>query len=322
MIRAIGILLLFSVVSLGAKAQQDAQFTQYMFNPLYYNPSFAGLANANTLTAIHRSQWFGYDGTINQQGAPSTQMISYSTLSDFWDGGMGIHVVNDQLGPSSNLEIQLNGSYFINLPGNSSLSIGLKVGMFSSSLDFDELVVVDPGDNIANVSGKETQLRPDLGIGFLYRNGNFFGGFSTNHLLQSEFDFGQDEISNQLVRHYYLTAGYDYALTPEITLTPTLLLKNVGFDSFSVDVSVVGKYKDQLWGGLSYRNAESASVLLGYSLLKDKSLAIAYAIDVVINERTSKEPTSQEFMIIYKFQKRDKGKNLGKNIIRTPRYRY
>lgn len=175
MIRAIGILLLFGMVTLGARAQQDAQFTQYMFNPLYFNPSFAGLANANTLTAIHRSQWFGYQGTINQQGAPNTQMISYNTLSDFWDGGMGIHVVNDQLGPSSNLEIQLSGSYFINLPGNSSLSIGLKLGMFSSSLDFDELVLVDPGDNIANISGKESQIRPDVGLGFLYRNGNFLG---------------------------------------------------------------------------------------------------------------------------------------------------
>lgn len=307
---------------LGVKAQQDAQFTQYMFNPLYYNPAFAGLAKGNTLTAIHRSQWFGYDGTINSGGAPTTQMISYNGASGFWNGGLGFHVVNDNLGPSSNLEFQVSGSYFLDLPNGGSLSIGLRAGVFSSNIDFDEIVVVDPRDGFGNLSGKESQIRPDIGVGILYRNGNFFGGFSTNHLIQPEFDFGQDQIANQLLRHYYLTAGYDYVLTPEITITPTLLFRSIGFDAFSWDLSVVGRFRDQLWAGVAYRQTESASILVGYNMLKDKSLALAYAVDVVLTERSSKEPTSQEVMLIYTFKTKNKVRNLGRNIIRTPRYRY
>lgn len=322
MSRALGLALFFFLSAFGLRAQQDAQFTQYMFNPMYYNSAFAGLSNANTLTAIHRSQWFGYDGTINPGGAPNTQFMSYSTLSKWWQGGLGIHLVNDNLGPSNNLELKLSGSYYIPIPGDASISIGLNAGFFSSGLDFDELVLVDPSDEIANLSGKESQMRPDVGLGILYRKGNFFGGFSTNHLLQPKFDFGQDQIANQLIRHYYLTAGYDYALSPQVTITPTLLLKSVGLDSYSWDLSVVGRYNDQLWGGLSYRQSESASLMIGYSILKDRSLALGYALDIVLSDRASKEPTSQEIMLIYKFPTKSGGINLGRNIIRTPRYRY
>ncbi len=322
MTRAFLLTLLCLCCHLSLRAQQDAQFTHYMFNQLYYNPAFAGLSNGNTLTAIHRSQWFGYDGTINSGGAPSTQMISYNTSSKLWNGGLGFHVVNDNLGPSSNLEVQVSGSYFLNLPNGASLSIGLKAGMFSSSIDFDEIVVVDPRDGVGNLTGKESQLRPDLGVGILYRNGNFFGGFSTNHLIQPEFDFGQDQIANQLLRHYYLTAGYDYALTPELTITPTLLLRSVGFDSYNWDLSVIGRFRDQLWGGVSYRQSESASAMIGYKILKDRSLSLAYAVDIVLTDRQSKEPTSQEIMLIYTFKSKTRVRNLGRNIIRTPRYRY
>ena len=304
-----------------AAAQQDAQFTQYMFNQLYFNAAYAGVEAENSLRAIHRSQWFGYDGTINAQGAPNTQVISYSQRLQNFNGGFGIHISNDNLGPTNNLELMLSGSKFFVLPNGASLSVGFRAGFFSSSLDFDELVLVDPSDVVASLSGKESQLRPDIGVGILYRKGNFFGGLSANHLLEPEFDFGEDQLSNQLNRHYYLTAGYDYALTPQLTITPSLLLKSVGLDTYNVDVSVIGKYNDKLWAGLAYRQSESASAMFGYKVWGDR-LTLAYAFDFVISDRDSKEPTSQEFMLIYNFSKSNRTPKAGRSIIRTPRYRY
>ena len=166
---------------------------------------------------IHRSQWFGYEGTINSAGAPTTQMVSYNTSSHFWNGGLGFHFVNDNIGPSTHLELQVSGSYFIRLPDDASLSIGIKAGFFSTSINFEELRVVDTSDDLLNVSGNESQLRPDIGIGILYRKGNFFGGLSSNHVIQPKFDFGASQIFNQLSRHYYFNAGYDYPLTAQIT---------------------------------------------------------------------------------------------------------
>ena len=304
-----------------AAAQQDAQFTQFMFNQLYFNAAYAGVEAERSVRVIHRSQWFGYDGTINAQGAPNTQVISYSQRLQNFNGGFGLHISNDNLGPSNNLELMASASKFFVLPNGASLSVGVRAGFFSSAIDFDELVVVDPTDVIANLSGKESQLRPDIGVGVLYRKGNFFGGLSANHLLEPEFDFGEDQLSNQLNRHYYLTAGYDYALTPQLTITPSLLLKSVGLNTYNVDVSVIGKYNDKLWAGLAYRQSESASAMFGYKVWGDK-LTLAYAFDFVISDRDSKEPTSQEFMLIYNFSKSNRTPKAGRSIIRTPRYRY
>ena len=237
-------------------------------------------------------------------------------------GAWDFTFVNDNIGPSTNLELQVSGSYFIRLPDDASLSIGIKAGFFSTSINFEELRVVDTSDDLLNVSGNESQLRPDIGIGILYRKGNFFGGLSSNHVIQPKFDFGASQIFNQLSRHYYFNAGYDYPLTAQITLTPSILFKSVDFNSYSWDLSLVAKYDDQFWGGLAYRQAESASIMGGYKILKDKGLTIAYAVDLVLMDAASKEPTSQEVMLIYSLGSKNRLRNLGKNIIRTPRYRY
>lgn len=316
------IIALFTL-GISLSAQQDAQFTHYMYNQTYFNPSFAGLTNTNSVMAIHRSQWFGYEGTLNGAGAPNTQFISYNGTSSLWNGGFAAQVTNDNLGPINNLEIQLSGSYVLALNDQSSLTFGLKAGVYSTSIDFDEIIIVDPNDNLVGMSGKESQIKPDLGIGFLYRNGNFFGGLSANHLIQPEFDYGNNQVSNQLVRHYYVMAGYDYALNQEVTITPSLLLKNIGLSEYSWDISAIAKVRDKFWFGAAYRDSESASAMIGYRLLEDRSLSIGYAFDFVLNDAANKEPTSQEIMLIYTFSSDGGGRrNLGKNIIRTPRYRY
>lgn len=321
MIRAfIFLLVLLVVVTSKVSAQQDAQFTQYMFNQLYYNPAFAGSGDGTTLTAIHRSQWFGYDGSVNQGGAPNTQLISYNTQLSKIKSGLGVIISNDHLGPSNNLSVQGALSRNINLPDGSILTVGVNLGIFSSSINFDDIVVVNPNDPISNSSGKESQLKPDFGVGFIYRTGNFFGGLSTNHLLQPKFDFGESQVSNQLNRHYYLTLGYDYSLTPQIKITPTALLKSVSLNTYNLDVSVIGEYNNNLRAGLAYRQSESASFIFGYKVLSDRSLTLGYAFDFIVGNRDSKEPTSHELMLIYNFKSMPGLP--GKRIVRTPRFRY
>ena len=311
--------LLAAFTAFQAVAQQDAQFTQYMFNQLYFNAAFAGVERESSVRAIHRSQWLGYDGTLNASGAPNTQVVSYSQRLRKFNGGFGVLVSNDNLGASNNLEFMVSGSKFFVLPNGASLSVGIRAGFFSSSLNFDKLILVNPSDALAKLSGRESQLRPDTGIGVLYRKGNFFSGLSANHLLQPKFDFGEKQLSNQLNRHYYFTAGYDYALTPQLTITPGLLVKSLSFNNFNVEVSVVGMYDEKLWAGLAYRQSESASAMFGYKVWGSR-LTLAYAFDFVVSARNSKKPTSQEFMLIYNFKKSSTTKV--RSIIRTPRYRY
>ena len=325
MIRTVRFFLLamLTSISVSLTAQQDAQFTQYMFNGLYYNPAYAGMGDGTELLAIHRSQWLGYEGSLNAGGAPSTQLVSFNKPLTSFPGGIGMYVVNDNLGPVNNLEFTVSFAFQKKFSNGGILSAGINGGMYSMSLNFDELIFVDPADIAAGISGKETQMQPDLGVGFLYRKGNFFGGLSANHLIGASFDFGEDQISNQLSRHYYLNAGYDYEINSRLTITPTILLKSVSLNTYNFDLSVMGKYNDKLWAGLAYRQSEAASAMFGYKVLNDKSLTLAYAFDFVVTGSDSKSGTSHELMLIYNFKSSGgKGKNTGSRIIRTPRYRY
>ena len=124
MIKTARLFLVFTIAlsSASLSAQQDAQFTQYMFNQLYYNPAYAGMTAAPELTAIHRSQWFGYDGTINPSRAPNTQLISINNPLTSFNGGVGLYILNDNLGPVNNLEIQLSVAYQLKLKNGATLS--------------------------------------------------------------------------------------------------------------------------------------------------------------------------------------------------------
>ena len=303
-------------------SQQDAQFTHYMFNQQYYNPGYTGMSAGPVVTAIHRSQWLGYDGNVNTGGAPNTQLVSVNyPLTQIKGAGVGLYVSNDHLGPVNNMEFQASFAYQLKVQGG-ILSVGVQAGMYSSGLDFDELIFVDPSDDLAGLSGKESQIKPDVGFGVYYKRGNIFGGISANHLTKPVFDFGEDQVVNRLSRQYYLVAGYEYRFNPQLTFTPTFLLKSAGLNTYNFDLSVIGKYEDKLWAGLSYRQSESASAMVGYNLLSNRSLSLAYAFDFVVNDQSSKEPTSHELMLVYHLKSTRRPKVKRSKIIRTPRYRY
>ena len=153
-------------------AQQDAQFTQYMFNGMYYNPAFAGKESGYRFSALHRSQWANYTTSSGQGGAPVTQLITAEGRLNSKNIGYGLTVVNDQIGATGNLEINLQGSYHKKLQ-RATLSFGGYVGMFSSSLDYGEIIVVNPEPNLPQ-SGMESQIALDFGAGLVYDRGNYY----------------------------------------------------------------------------------------------------------------------------------------------------
>jgi type IX secretion system PorP/SprF family membrane protein len=66
-------------MTLRGSAQQDPQFSQYMFNTIYYNPAFSGVEGLTKITALHRSQWLGYTPTYGDGGAPTTTDYVHNT---------------------------------------------------------------------------------------------------------------------------------------------------------------------------------------------------------------------------------------------------
>jgi type IX secretion system PorP/SprF family membrane protein len=300
-----------------ASAQQDPQFTQYMFNNIYLTPAYAGVDGVTQLTAIHRAQWTGYQSSFGDGGAPTTSLISFNAPVYKLKSGFGAYITEDRLGPLKSNEIQAMYAYHLGIK-DSKLSFGVKVGAYSQAIDYDVYRAIHKDDPLLqNKSGKDSQIRPDIGLGVFFRSEKYYAGFGVNHLSKAEFDFGTSA-RNALENHMQITAGYFYEVNFDLKLNPTILVKT-DFKEYSFDLGVIATLKDKMWGGVSFRQSEAANVLLGYSFLKDKSLKLGYAIDVVVKDQEAKENFSHELMVSYQLPI---AVNSGKKVVRTPRYRH
>ncbi len=310
------IFLLITAWGTNSFAQQDPVFTQYMFNNVYNNPGYSGVEGVSKMTVLYRSQWLGYQGTFDEGGAPQTTLFTFTAPILRFRSGVGFYVMDDRLGPQNNLNIQASYAYHLVI-GPAKLSFGLKAGIYSQTINFNEYRPIDPNDPLIG-DGKESQYRPDMGVGVFYQAEKYFGGVSLNHILKSEFDFGSDSLRNPLVNHLNVTGGYNYQLNYDIVLTPSFFFIT-DFNSYTFDLSVIGTYREKFWGGLSYRNSEAVSALLGYSFLKDNALSIGYSFDYVLIAQKAKQATSHEIQLSYKLPVVTGG---GKPIQRTPRFRH
>ena len=313
----ISLLLGFWVTAFG---QQDPQFSLYMQNELFNNPAFAGIEGVTKLKLIYRSQWMGYDPSFSSDdgGAPTSQVFSLNSPILKFRSGAGLHVVNDKLGPQTNLQILASYAYHLAV-FNGKMSFGIRAGVFSQSIDFNRYRPVNPNDPILK-EGKETQFRPDMGVGIYYKTEKYYGGISLNHILKSSFNFGiaTDSLKNALENHLIVTGGYNYALNYDVTLKPSFIVKS-DFNTYSFDVTLVGTYREKFSAGLSYRQSEAVVALFGVSLLKDNSLYLGYALDYVIYAQEAKQKTSHELLLSYTLPALSGG---GKKVVRTPRFRH
>lgn len=308
------LLVLLSVLTCGkeAVAQQDAHFSQYMFNSLYINPAAAGLDGNAKFSLIHRSQWAGYG-----DGGPQTTVLNFSSPIMQMKSGAGATIVRDVIGAQSNIEAQFSYAYHLPLGPQGKLSIGARIGAFSKTLDFDKYKPTDPDDENLMKSGTESQFKPDAAFGVWYKAEKYFGGISVNHLIKSEFDFGTKSLRNPLSRHMYVTGGYNYEANYSLILTPSVLVKT-DFNSYSFDVNAMATYNNKYWGGLSYRNADAITAVIGMAMLKDNNLRFGYAFDLTVPSSDAKKPTSHEVMVSYSIPVLLVGP---KPVMRVPRYR-
>lgn len=316
MLKRIFYTLLLLSVGAGAFAQQDPLFTQYMFNNLYMTPAFAGVDGVTRLTAVHRSQWLGYQSSFGDGGAPTTQLVSFNTPIYKLRSGFGAYVVNDKLGPQNNLEAQAMYAYHLGIK-ETKLSFGVKLGLYSQTVNGKYYRYIQEGDPLI-VEGKESQVRPDLGLGIFYRAEKYYAGVGFNHLLRSEFDFGADSVRGALANHINFTGGYFYEVSFDLKVQFSAAVRT-DLNKTQVDLAGIAYIKDTMWGGLAFRQSEAASLLLGYSLLKDKSLKLGTAVDFIIKDRAAKETFSLEFMLSYDLPVNP---GSGKKVVRTPRYRH
>ncbi len=229
-------------IAYAASAQQDPQFSQYMYNRLFANPGYAGSNDGICGSLIGRYQWQGFDG------APKTLVLGVDATIEKIHGGVGLVVMQDKIGFQSTLAARVGYAYRMNV-GSGKLGVGVDIGIINQTMNGD-FVAIQPGDPQIP-TGKASDLIPDMGAGVYYNTDKLYFGISASHLLGGKLDLSVQEPLN-VARHYKAMAGYDYMINPNFTLRPSIFIESDA-SSTQLDVNLNLLIKEMVWVGASYR---------------------------------------------------------------------
>lgn len=295
----IAVFLIFSVASY---AQQDSQFTQYMYNTINVNPAYAGSRESMNIFALHRTQWVGLDG------APVTNTASINTPINGSNVGLGVSIVNDKIGPSDENNIAVDFSYTIHTSDTYKLSFGLKATANLLNIDFNKLSQYDPNDYLfqTNIDNK---FSPNIGVGLYLHSENTYFGLSAPNLLETKHFDRYTSKGNSLVAkekiHYYLIAGHVFDLTGDIKFKPSVLAKMVTGAPLQVDVSGNFMFNNKFVAGIAYRWSAAMSAMVGFQATD--SWFIGYGYDLETTKLANYNSGSHEIFLRYElFNKYDK----------------
>ena len=250
-------------------AQQDAQYTQYMYNTITVNPAYAGSRGVLSLFGLNRTQWVGIDG------APVTNAFSMHTPIENSRVGIGATFLNDKIGPTIENSISADVSYTIPTSETYKLSFGVKGTGSFMNLDVSQLNPKDQNDpQFQNYS----KFYPNIGAGvYLHSNKTYLGLSIPKFIDTKRFNNNDLKIFTQSIT-YYLIAGHIYQLNPEIKFKPALLTKIERGTPLQVDASATFMFNDKFVMGASYRWDASVSVMAGFQV--SDGLYIGYAYDL------------------------------------------
>ncbi|MGZ3756628.1 MAG: PorP/SprF family type IX secretion system membrane protein [Mucilaginibacter sp.] len=246
------VLFCLTLCFVAARAQQDAQFSQYLFNGLYINPAYAGYKQDMYLNSAFRSQWTGLTG------APTTLSIAVDGTVADGKVGLGLMIQHDQIGAQSNLATYANYAYRIQIgeQENSRLAFGLGAGFVQNGIDGAKLNAVQANDNYIP-TGFQSVILPDARLGVYYSNDRFFIGASADNLVAH---LVHPATTSALlipvpVVHTYFTTGALFDVDYETKFKPSILIKDAPGAPTSMDINAFILLKERLWLGGTYRTA-------------------------------------------------------------------
>ena len=290
-------------------AQQDSNFSQYMFNQQIINPAYSGARGLISFTSIVRSQWSGIEG------APLTQTLSFNMPITSKKLGFGLSVLNDKIGPISSTSFDIDLAYHLRLNRKDHrLSIGLKAGALSYLLDSDK-VNTFTSDDPSFEPDLDRKLIPNIGFGVYYYTQNFYLGFAVPKLIEST-NFGFD-------RHAYFLLGGLFNVNKNFMLKPSLMYKQTKSIA-AFDASVLGIVNELFWIGIQVRDVVDTTsfnlasnlgttALFGLSLGERFSVGYSYGIPSSMTNKGFNSST-HELMLRYDLSARVKG------YLRSPRF--
>jgi type IX secretion system PorP/SprF family membrane protein len=296
------VLLLVVLCAEVASAQQDPQYTQYMYNMNVVNPAYAGSKESLSITALYRNQWTGFDD------APVTFTFSaHSPISD--KIGLGLSAIKDELGPVSETNVFADFSYTLEVGATMKLALGLKAGFTFHDVGLVGLDLQDGGDPFFSQDINNTY--PNIGAGAFLYSDKFYVGLSVPNLLTSVHLDENGIMYGSETNHFFGTAGYVFQVSDSFKLKPSVMVKTAFDSPVSYDVNINALYLEKFELGASYRLDDSFSALVGFQVTPN--VRIGYAYDYITSEIKTVAGASHEVILSFDlfFKKRT---------MRSPRY--
>ncbi|MDG1573176.1 type IX secretion system membrane protein PorP/SprF [Robiginitalea sp. M366] len=277
----------------GLQAQQDAQYTQYMYNTVSVNPGYAGSRGNMSIAALYRAQWVGLDG------APKTQTLNLHSPVGYRGLGMGVSIVNDQIGPTSETYFDGDISYTIQVGPEQRLSFGVKGSVHLLDIRFSELNQ-DPNYPDAQLQADiQNRLSPNVGAGVYYHTEHFYAGLSIPRFLETRhFDESSLSTANEQMNFYFIT-GYVWDLNDLWKFKPTILAKATSGAPLQADLSANFMYDEKFIFGAAYRWDAAFSGMIGFNI--SRSFLIGLAYDREITELGSAAFNNGSFEVIMRY---------------------
>jgi len=285
------LVLVFMFFSAVGFAQQDAQYTQYMYNTININPAYAGSRGAMSIFGLYRTQWVGLDG------APETSSFSLNTPLSNSNLGLGVSFVNDKIGPTNENALSADLSYTVPTSETFKLSFGIKATANLFSLDVNKLNPEHQGD--PQFQDLKSKFSPNVGAGVYYHSDKAYIGLSVPNFIETNrYDDNDTAIFKDKI-NYYLIAGYVFDLDPYIKFKPAVLTKMIEGSPLQVDLSANFMFNDKFVAGLAYRWSAALSAMAGFQVTD--GLFIGYSYDRETTRLNNYNSGSHEIFLRFEF---------------------
>ena len=315
---------LLSLLSIKGVAQQQPHYTQYVMNQYIINPAITGIENYTDIKFSHRHQWAGFEGApvtsyftahksfggSNMKGNATGFTVEEGGNArgkNYWDQytaadahhGIGIQVVNDKMGPLSNLSAQLTYAYHIGLTDQTSISAGFGLGINQMMLDADKLNFgLIKVDNSVYTSGELRKITPNISAGIYLYSAKYFLGVSAQQVVPQRVEYANDSVKlkgNNVLPHMFMTAGYRLLVGDDFNFIPSVMVKYMKPVPTQIEFNAKLQYRDMAWIGASYRSTDAFAGMLGFNL--SNKVMMGYSYDYSTSNLNNYSRGSHEFLL-------------------------
>ena len=286
-------------------AQQDPQYTQYMYNMSIINPAYAGSKDALSLGALYRKQW------VNIEGAPNTiTFFGHSPVGK--NVGLGLSAISDEIGPVKEQNVYGDFSYTLNLGGEHRLALGLKAGATFHKVGlFSEVYHNVPDANDPAFAQNSNNTFFNVGSGLFYYTDKYYLAASIPNLLKAKhLDFNGKRFGSE-ENHFFITGGYVFDINPNFKLKPFAMAKSSFHAPVSMDASLNALFFDKLEVGATYRLEDAMGAMINFAITPN--LRVGYAYDHLLSDLKVTTTSSHEFILLYDL-------NFSKKVSTSSRY--